>query len=150
MMPGRSMFKPATILCLSMLALLTACSTISRFDQYAYTQTTSLKVDAMNMMGHANEPYTSHTKEVADLQTAIDKVFEYEKNRPRNAISEKMWMVLKDSTGHLYGGFMKRWEKKGNLDMAFIKEEQGLVGAAFDQISQLESGKIKSSEVANQ
>lgn len=149
MTSDRSALKIKTILYLSMLVLLNACSTISKFDQYSYTQATSIKVDALNMMGHATEPYSLHKKDVSEVQTAIDKVFEYEKNRPKNALSEKMWMVIKDSTGHLYGGFIKRWENKGTLNAAFIKESQSEVGTAFDQISQLESGKIKSTEVAN-
>ena len=124
------------------------CSTISKFDQYAYTQATSLKVDALNVMGHATEPYQNHKTDVIAVQTAMDKMFEYEKNRPKNNISEKMWVVVKDSSGHLFGGFVKRWQKENTLDAAFIKEAQQLVSNSFDQISQLESGKIKPAQVA--
>ncbi|WP_221392722.1 hypothetical protein [Dyadobacter sp. NIV53] len=134
----------------ALLVLLTVfgCSTISKFDQYAYTQATSLKVDALNVMGHANEPYQNHKTEVIAVQTAIDKMFEYEKNRPKNNVSEKMWVIVKDSSGHLFGGFVKRWQKENTLDAAFIKETQQLVSNSFDQISQLESGKIKPTQVA--
>lgn len=137
----RNKKKFVTIAGLSL--ILTACSTISRFDQYAYTQTTSLKVDALSLMGHATESYSLHKGDVMELQTSIDKMFEYERNRPKNRISEKMWSVLTDSTGNLYGGFIKRWAKEDKLDTAFIRITKDIVGQSFDQISQLESGKIK-------
>ena len=124
-------------------ALLTACATISKFDQYAYTQATSLKVDALSVMGKASESYTLHQQDVQQVKTALDKMYEYEKNRPKNTITEKMWSVLTDSTGHLYGGFVKRWQKEDKLDTAFIRISKELVGQSFVQISGLESGKIK-------
>lgn len=132
-------FLPTLVLCL----LLTACATVSKFDQYAYTQTTSLKVDVLSAMGHATESYPLHQAETTQLKTSLDKMYEYEKNRPKNAFTQKMWSFLTDSTGHLYGGFIKRWEKEDKLDTAFIRISKELVGQSFDQISQLESGKIK-------
>lgn len=124
------------------------CSTISKFDQYAYTQTTSLKVDAINIMGQATQPFESHKVDVLNIQTSINKMLEYEKNRPKNEISEKMWTIVSDTTGHLFGGFVKRWQKENTLDAAFIKESQKQVSDSFDDISQLESGKIKPSQIA--
>ena len=129
--------------------LLAACSTISKFDQYAYTQSTSLKVDALNVMELATDSFSLHRTDVATVGTNINKMLEYERNRPKNAVSEKMWTMLTDSTGHLFGGFVARWQKEGRLDTAFVKESQQLIGSSFDQISQLESGKIKSTTVNN-
>ncbi|MFT3704312.1 MAG: hypothetical protein QM802_18230 [Agriterribacter sp.] len=131
------------------LLLLAGCSTIAKFDQYAYSQTTSLKVDVLNVMGHATDSFAVHANEVVNVQTEMNKMYEYEKNRPKNIISEKMWQVLNDSTGHLFGGFVARWKKEGKLDDTFVKESQNVIGASFDQISQLESGKIKSQQVTN-
>jgi hypothetical protein len=137
-------FKNRIQSCLIGAILFTAsCATISRFDQYAYTQATSLKVDALNLMGSATDSFPLHAAEAARVQTSLSKMMEYERNRPKNGITEKMWGLLTDSTGHLYGGFMKRWEKEGKLDTAFIRISKDLVGQSFDQISQLESGKIK-------
>jgi len=79
---------------------ITACATISSFDQHAYTQTTSLKVDAMNTMDLATDEYATHEKTVQELQTKLQKVYEYEKNRPRNEITLKMWDKLLDADGH--------------------------------------------------
>ena len=134
---------------LNLAMFLFGCSTISKFDQYAYTQATSIKVDALNIMGAATDSFNLHKPAVDQVVTSINKIFEYEKNRPKNTVSEKMWTVIKDSTGHLFGGFVKRWQKEGKLDAVFIKEAQGLISQSFDQISQLESGKIKSTQVNN-
>ena len=52
--------------------LVFGCSpAISPFDQYAYTHTTSIKVDAMNVMDLATEDYTAHKKEIAAVQTGL-------------------------------------------------------------------------------
>lgn len=123
--------------------LLSACATISAFDQYAYTQTTSLKVDALNVMAHATDDYTLHAEEVKTVSTSLSKIVEYEKNRPKNTVTQKMWAILADSTGNLYGGFVARWQREGKLDTAFINASRNIVGQSFDQISQLESGKTK-------
>ena len=125
------------------------CATISQFDQYAYSQSTSLKVDVNNLMGMATDKFSSHQQEVTFLQTSVAKMLEYEKNRPKNDISEKMWTILNDPNGNLFGGFIARWQKEGTLDPDFIKEMQNLVAKSFDQISQLESGKIKASQITN-
>ena len=136
-----------TMLLTGTLLILAGCSTISKFDQYAYSQTTAIKVDVLNVMGMATDSFALHANAVLGVQTEIDKMYEYEKNRPKNVISEKMWTVLKDSTGHLFGGFVARWKNEGKLDDAFVKESQSLIGSSFDQISQLESGKIKPQQV---
>ncbi|HMF70611.1 MAG TPA: hypothetical protein VK616_04010 [Flavitalea sp.] len=138
-----------TIAFMGTLLVLAGCSTISKFDQYAYSQTTAIKVDVLNVMSHATDSFVVHANEVLNIQTEIDKMYEYEKNRPKNTISEKMWMVLRDSTGHLFGGFVARWKKEGKLDEVFVRESQSLIGSSFDQVSQLESGKIKPQQVTN-
>ncbi|MBN8876858.1 MAG: hypothetical protein J0I32_04875 [Sphingobacteriales bacterium] len=140
-----------TIMCavIVMTAIFTGCSIISKFDQYAYSQSTSVKVDALNLMDDAVDSVSLHAADIAGVQASIDKIYEYEKNRPKNAISAKMWSVMKDSTGHLFGGFITRWQKEKKLDAVFISESKLLIGDAFDQISQLESGKIKSQQVTN-
>ena len=125
----------------------TACATISSFDQYAYAQTTSLKVDAINTMSMAISDYSTNEKTVQELQTKLQKAYEYEKNRPKNEITLKMWTILLDSNGHLLGGFITRWEKEQKLNAVFIQEEKKIVGDAFDQIAGLESQKIKPTDI---
>ncbi len=124
-----------------------ACATISSFDQYAYTRTTSLKVDALNTMSLATEDYTTNEKTVQELQTNLQKVYEYEKNRPKNEITLQLWDKLLDTNGHLLGGFIRRWQNEKKLNAVFVQEEKKIVGEAFDQIVGLESHKIKSSDI---
>ena len=124
-----------------------ACATISSFDQYAYAQTTSLKVDALNTMDLATGNYSTNEKTIQELQTKLQKAYEYEKNRPKNEITLKMWTILLNSNGHLLGGFITRWEKEQKLNAVFIQEEKKIVGDAFDQIAGLESQKIKPTDI---
>jgi len=124
-----------------------SCSTISKFDQYAYTQATSIKVDALNLMSLATDDYNLHTEEVKKVQTQIEKIYEYEKNRPKNSVTTKMWGNMLDSSGRLFGGFIQYWKKKGKLKPANIENEKEMISYSFDQIAHLESKKIKRSEV---
>ena len=124
-----------------------ACASISSFDQYAYTQTTSLKVDALNMMSLATKEYSASEKTVQELQTNLQKVYEYEKNRPKNEITLQLWDKLLDANGHLLGGFIMRWQNEKKLNAVFVQEEKKIVAEAFDQIAGLESHKIKPSDI---
>ncbi|WP_419803297.1 hypothetical protein [Mucilaginibacter sp.] len=45
---------PALLICF------TGCATMAQFGQYAYTQTISLNVDALNIMGTATDKFSSH------------------------------------------------------------------------------------------
>ena len=136
----------ATMHKLTLLLLLfsfVGCSSISTFDQHAYIQTTSLKVDALNLMTQATDSFSIHAKNVAEVKTNLQKIYEYERNRPKNEVTVKMWDLLLNSDGHLLGGFLKRWEDKSVLGATFVNEEKKIISDAFDQIAGLESGKIK-------
>ena len=142
-------FKKHPFLFVFGMLLLTSCATISRFDEYAYTQVTSVKVDALAIMDSATIPYVQCAISANQVLTSLSKMYEYERNRPKDQITVKMIGLLQDSSGHLFGGFIKRWQKEGTLDAAFIAESKNIIGLAFDQISQLESGKIKPSQIPN-
>lgn len=125
-----------------------ACASISYFDQYAYIQTTSIKVDALSIMDLAQEEYKTHEKNIQEFQIKLQKCYEYERNRPKNAITLQLWDKLIDTNGHLLGGFIKRWENEQKLGKTYIIEAKKLVYKAFDQIAGLESKKIKSSDLS--
>lgn len=133
----------------SAMLLATSCAAIATFDQYSYTQATSLKVDALNVMSNASDSFYQYQANVAQVRTGLSKIYEYEKNKPRNEATAKMWSVLIDSTGGSLGGFLTRWQKETRLDTAFINQSKILVGESFDQISGLESGKIKANAIVN-
>jgi hypothetical protein len=117
--------------------------TIASYDQYAYTQTTSLKVDALNLMDSAVYDYQSEVKNVATVKLNIQKLYEYDKNRGKNGITVKQWQILMDTNGHLFGGFLIRWRNSGKLKKPFIDNVKALVDSSFSQIAKLESRKIQ-------
>jgi hypothetical protein len=120
MKPLRSNFSKMRLLLIA--TILSSCATISLFDQYAYTQTTSLKVDALSLMDKATESYASHESEVEAVRLKMEKAYEYE---------------------NLYGGFIKRWKTESTLNAEFVKQAKGQISEAFDIIAELESQKIK-------
>jgi hypothetical protein len=74
------------------------------------------------------------------------KIYEYDKNLPRNAITTKQWEIIIDSSGHSLGGFLNRWQKEGKLGGTYVNEKQKQISSDLDQIIQLEAAKIKSSK----
>ncbi|HCN84960.1 MAG TPA: hypothetical protein DIT07_15285 [Sphingobacteriaceae bacterium] len=121
---------------------------IASFDQYSYVQTTSLKVEALALMDKAAEPFNRHEAEAKDLRLSMDKLYEYELHKPKNVITTKMWFKIKDPNAHLMGYFIKRWENEGKLNPFYIEELKPIMEQAFDQVAELESKKIKESEVS--
>lgn len=123
--------------------------TISTYDQYGYTQTTSIKVDAMNLMDMATENYQSHQKEIVEVQSNIQKIYEYEKHRPKNDPTIKQWEILTDSS-RIFGRFISKWKNEKILGKVYIEEKKKNVAFVFDQIAELESKKIKPADIKNQ
>lgn len=129
------------------LLLISSCSNIALYDQDAYKNATSLKVDARNLMAQASGSYTAHQKEVAEFQAKLDKAYEYDLGRDKNDITVKQWDILRDPSRDLLGGFLAEWKDEGSLKPAYVKNKQVQVGRAFDTIIGLESGKIKPADV---
>ena len=142
-------FTLKPLLFLMIIMVLSCNSLMSTFDQTAYSQVTSLKVDALDLMDKSVEDYTSHDADVKALQLKISKAIEYDKHRPNNTITNKMWDILNDPNGHLLGGFFVKWKKDGKEGSAYIMEKKKQIGGSFDQIAELESKKIKPSQVSN-
>lgn len=137
------------IIILFMTLLFSSCAaSISSYDQQAYLQTTSIKVDALNLMDSAKYEYSNHIQAVQKLQTDLQKVYEYEKNRPKNEITIQLWNKLLDKNGHLLGGFIERWKSGTKMSETFILNCKDQVGEAFDIISGLESQKIKKTDLS--
>ena len=128
------------------LCFVTACSTISTYDQVAYEHATSGKVDTLTLMDKATQSYSSHQKEIDAVKTGLDKAYEYDRGRPLNKSTVAQWEILLDPNRDLVGGFLKMWKSKGSLSATFVAEKKSQIGDAFDQIIGLESGKIKPSQ----
>lgn len=133
------------------LFLICGCgSSIALFDQYAYRQTISIKVDALNIMDSAVEDYGVHQQEIQRVNIEIQKMTEYEKHRPKDTITAKMWQLMSDPKRHLYGGFIARWKHEGHLRPVAIEDAKVMIDLSFNDIAELESKKIKPSQVKTQ
>ena len=119
---------PAMVL---VFGLLSACQTIAPFRETAYRMATSLKVESLNLMSRAAEPYAAHAPEVAVLKLELDKAYEYARGRPNNAESIGQWEILLDPNRHLLGGFLRRWQAEGQLSPHFVEEARGEVAKGF-------------------
>jgi len=136
---ARSIFAGALLVAA---ALLFACSTISTYDQAAYEHATNAKVDTLALMDKATGSYSSRTKDITALNLELDKAYEYDKGRPLNQITMTSWDVLRRPKGIL-NRFLTSWKTSGTLNSTFINDKKAHVGREFDDIIQLESGKIK-------
>lgn len=146
----KKLLRPPGIVPFLMLLVLsiTACSSsISLFDEQAYQQAVDLKVDALALMKQARQPYDAYEDQVKQLQKEMERAYEYAHGRPKNEVSARQWELMKDPNRHLLGGFLKRWRLQSRLSPVFIEEARKSIGRAFDTIIQLESGKIKPSEI---
>ena len=126
---------------------MTGCLSQSFFDDYVYKESISVKVDAINLMGKAAEDYATHQKDVEQLIASVQKIYEYEKGRPKNVESIKMWEAMLNPDKNLLAGFMKRWEDKGKMGKVFVTEAQKQITQAFDIIIGLETNKLKKENV---
>jgi hypothetical protein len=125
---------------------LCGCNTAAMFSVRGYEQATSLKVDAVTLMGKATDPYENHTAEIERLKLDVEKAYEYAKGREKNEETTKQWAIIKDPQRNSLFGFLKRWQEKSTLSPKFIEEAQGIVADGFDAVIVLESGKRKPGE----
>lgn len=130
---------------LLIMVLLMGCQpTIAPQRPEAYDKAISLKVDALNLMDKATEPYAQHQVAAETLRRNLDIAYEDAKGVPNNEVSTQMWEILKSPQGNSLGGFLTLWQKKSVLSKGFIAEKKTQVGGDFDRIITLESGKNKS------
>ncbi len=116
------------------------------FDPYSYQKTTALKVETANLMNKAITPYASHKEEVESLLLNIEKLVEYEKNKPDNEITFAMWKLLSDTEKKLLVGFFKRWEVKGIVSQVFLEESKKQVLETLNLLIQFEIKKDNESK----
>ena len=134
---------PRSVVAVLLTALLASCAPlISPFSPIAYEQAVTLKIEALSLMSKATQPYLGHADEVDQLIAKIEAGYEFAKGRPKNEFTTRQWEILKNPNGNLLGGFLGRWKNKSTLSTAFVNGAKKNVAAAFDQIIQLESGKI--------
>ena len=135
-----------TILVLFLLSLVSCTSTkTALFDQYSYQKTTELKVETSNLIDKATTSYSANKVQIDKLLLDVEKLVEYEKNKPNNEITFAMWTILNDKEKNLLAGFFKLWEEKDKLSATFSQEAKKQVIEAFDLLIQYEVKKDKES-----
>ena len=135
-----------TILVLFLLSLVSCTSTkTALFDQYSYQKTTELKVETSNLIDKATTSYSANKIQIDKLLLDVEKLVEYEKNKPNNEITFAMWTILNDKEKNLLAGFFKLWEEKDKLSATFSQEAKKQVIEAFDLLIQYEVKKDKES-----
>ncbi|WP_199688827.1 hypothetical protein [Pectobacterium carotovorum] len=131
-----------SICCLFLLS----CSTISLFNQRAYEQAVTIKVDALALIDKAlTEPYEENRHEVVLLKIQVEKAYEYARGLPKNEIVTKQWEIIKNPNRNSLGGFLAYWERNNTLSKTFVTDMKEVISNGFDQVIELESGKVKQS-----
>lgn len=128
---------------LTVLLCLAGCPKVGSFDPIAFEQTKGLKVQALTLMDRATEPYADHRAAVDTLRQRIARAYAREQGRPNNENTILQWGLLMAPQGHLLGGFLALWERRSVLEEVFIDEARVQVADAFDEILQLEDGKLR-------
>lgn len=132
---------------LSGLLILNSCSSMPDFSQKAYSKAVRLKIQSLDLMDKATEGYSKHSDEVDSLKTELRFAYEYAKGRPDNELITEKWDQMINPERNLIGGFLKIWKEDLILSPIFVSEAQVVIGKAFDTIIELESGKIKPSQI---
>jgi len=130
---------------ISVVLLLTGCAAIAGYDPTSYKTATDLKAEALLLIEKAKDPPGPHTAEIVSLRLKFRQAYEYEKGKgDRNRFTREQWEILADPTGHLLGGFLRKWETENKgQSPAFLDGISENVAAAFDKIIELESRKVK-------
>ncbi|MDE1207915.1 hypothetical protein [Tenacibaculum larymnensis] len=125
-----------------------SCSSLKTapYDQYSFQKTIEIKIDANQLIEKAENSYQDNIKEIEELQNEITKIVEYEKYKPNNEITYKMWLLLADKDKKLLAGFLKRWKEKGKLSPFFITEAKGQITEALNLLLEYESKKEPTSK----
>lgn len=122
-------------------SVLYSCTVISPFSQPAYDTTLSIRARAAAIMDSATESYSSHQVTATRVLASVNQAYQAEKMRPKNKLTVAMWAKMKDTSGHLFGGFVHRWQMKDTLNPLFVYNAAPLVDSAFSQILELEKAK---------
>lgn len=137
------MRKQRLILFLIVISLTFSCKSLkmAAYDQYSYQKAVEIKIDASKLIDKSTGSYRYHLKEIQQLESEIDKIVEYEKYKPNNEITYKMWKILSNKEKNLLSGFLKRWKEKEQLSSFFVKEAKAQIMEAMTLLIQFEGTK---------
>jgi hypothetical protein len=129
---------------LFLFGLLLSCKPmIALYDQYAYTQATSLKVDMQNLALESDSvSYDAAKPDIDKVNVELQKAYEYNKGRDLNSLSTKQYEIL-ISDKDFYKQFLSNWKSSGKENKAFAQDASEKIGQLLDQVIKLENGKNK-------
>jgi hypothetical protein len=130
-------------LLLSLWLMVGCAPSIALYSPAAYERAVDLKVETLDLMDRAAQPFSEHQSEVQTLRLDIEKAREYARGLPKNEITAQQWDILMDPQEQLLGAFLDRWQSGTPLGATFIAEKKLQIGRAFDTIIGLESHKLK-------
>jgi len=138
--------RPHLLSALAALSLI-GCSTISRYDQTAYANATSAKVEALTLLDKATGIYASHREDIEAVTITLKKGYEYDRGRSLNTDSIEMWESIllektDDPDSGTYTRFISLWKAQGKISAAAIPGKKTRLALAFDKLITLENGKI--------
>lgn len=141
---SNSVKSNACLVLLFFFAIGISCSpSIALYDQFAYTQATSLKVDLQNLADESSSVTFSDAKQDIDkMNTQLEKDYEYAKGLSKNSITTAQYEILRSDNG-FYKTFLKTWKLKGKLNETEAGEISIKIGQLVDKIIELENGKNK-------
>lgn len=124
---------------------LVSCTTFKTalFDQHSYEEAISIKVESINLIEKATEAYPEHSTNVEKVLLNAQKLHEYEKNKPNNETTTKMWAMLIDTDKNLLAGFFKRWKSETKLSASFTTEAKKQIEEAMQILLKFEGQKTK-------
>jgi hypothetical protein len=133
-------------LVLAALVALAACRTskkeeIYNFDAAAHQRAVELKSEAMGLLAVSGEPFARHRAEVEAVSGKVEQAYELSAAAAENELVVAEWAAMKDATGDLYGGYVRRWQASGTVDQATRDTWINRVTARFDYILCLEAAK---------
>ncbi len=144
----KSIKRYILFVCIAATAFVSCNHYMSTYDQFAYAQTTAIKVDVLNLIDKSGGSYNTHKEEADDVVSKMMKAIEYEKHRQKNDITVRMWEKLIDSTKQkgIVGSYLASWKRSGTKSQVLQDEYKPLVSQGFDLIADLEAQKIKATD----
>ena len=116
---------------------------IAKFDNVAYQQTISIKVDALALLDKAGTPYKDNETAINALMSQAKKAQEYAKGIPKNNLTTEQWDIMLSPKHNLLGGVIEKWKKESKLNKSFINNVKVQIEQGFNNIIDLELGKNK-------
>lgn len=127
------------------LLLFTSCQTVkmASYDNYSHQRTIVLKTATNDMIVRSDQPFATYSQQADSLLMSLHLQYEYETNRPDNAITSAMWFKLIGNKESLLPRFVTHWKQKEKLNPSFTEESSRQMSQLFDQIITLETTKEK-------